>query len=74
MICPGFVASRITDRNQFAMPFFMPAERAARIIERGLARNRGRITFPWQMVIVARLLANLPMWAVDWTARRAPRK
>lgn len=74
VICPGFVASRITDRNTFAMPFFMPADRAARIIERGLARNRGRITFPWQMVIVARVLANLPMWAVDWTARRAPRK
>jgi short-subunit dehydrogenase len=74
VICPGFVASRITARNDFAMPFFMPADRAARIIARGLARNRGRITFPWQMVIVARLLVNLPMWAIDWVARRAPRK
>ncbi len=74
VICPGFVASRITARNRFAMPFFMQADRAARIIAGGLARNRGRITFPWQMVIVARILANLPMWAVDWSARRAPRK
>lgn len=45
-ICPGFVASRITARNRFPMPFFMPADRAARIIAAGLARNRGRITFP----------------------------
>jgi hypothetical protein len=52
----------------------MQADRAARIIAHGLSRNRGRITFPWQMVIVARIFANLPMWAVDWTARRAPRK
>ena len=74
VICPGFVASRITERNAFAMPFFMQADRAARIIARGLARNRGRIVFPWQMAIVARLMASLPMWAVDWAARRAPRK
>ncbi len=74
VICPGFVASRITARNDFPMPFFMPADRAARIIAGGLARNKGRITFPWQMVIAARLLVNLPMWAIDWVARRAPRK
>ncbi|MEN3973754.1 SDR family NAD(P)-dependent oxidoreductase [Emcibacter sp. SYSU 3D8] len=74
VICPGFVVSRITAQNTFSMPFLMPADRAARIIARGLARNRGRITFPWQMVIAARVLANLPMWALDWTARRAPRK
>ncbi len=74
VICPGFVASRITARNSFPMPFFMQADRAARIIARGLARNRGRITFPWQMVLAARLLVNLPMWAVDGIARRAPRK
>jgi short-subunit dehydrogenase len=74
VICPGFVVSRITDRNDFPMPFLMQADRAARIIARGLARNKGRITFPWPMVIAARLLVNLPMWAIDWAARRAPRK
>jgi short-subunit dehydrogenase len=73
-VCPGFVASRITARNRFPMPFLMPADRAARIIAAGLARNKGRITFPWQMVVAGRLLVNLPMWAVDWLARRAPRK
>jgi short-subunit dehydrogenase len=74
VICPGFVDSRMTAANDFPMPFFMTAERAARIIASGLARNRGRITFPWQMVIAARVLANLPMWALDLAARRAPRK
>jgi short-subunit dehydrogenase len=74
VICPGFVESRITARNDFSMPFFMEAPRAARIIARGLARNRGRITFPWQMVIAGRILVNLPMGMIDWLARRAPRK
>jgi hypothetical protein len=33
----------MTERNDFPMPFLMEADRAARIIRRGLARNRGRI-------------------------------
>jgi NAD(P)-dependent dehydrogenase (short-subunit alcohol dehydrogenase family) len=44
--CPGFVTTRLTARNKFPMPFVMPAERAAAIIARGLARDHGRIAFP----------------------------
>lgn len=49
VICPGFVVSRITDRNDFPMPLLMTADRAARIIRRGLARNKARIAFPCTM-------------------------
>lgn len=48
-IHPGFVATPLTARNRFPMPFVMPAERAARIIADGLDRRRADITFPWQM-------------------------
>ena len=60
VICPGFVRSRITDRNTCPMPFFMEADKAARIIARGLARNKGLITFPWQMRLIMWLAASLP--------------
>ena len=60
VICPGFVRSRITDRNTCPMPFFMEADKAARIIARGLAKNKGLITFPWQMRFAAWLAASLP--------------
>jgi short-subunit dehydrogenase len=74
VLCPGFVESRMTARNPFPMPFLMDAGRAARIIVRGLARNRARIAFPWQTYLVIRLLQLLPATLSDRLLRRAPSK
>lgn len=74
VICPGFVQSRMTDENDFTMPFLMNADRAARIIRRGLARNRGRIAFPWHMYSAAWLVQALPTWTTDWAMRGLPNK
>jgi short-subunit dehydrogenase len=60
VICPGFVESRMTAVNRFPMPFLMDAPKAAAIIARGLAANRGRISFPWPMTAMTWLLAVLP--------------
>ena len=65
VICPGYVSSALTNRNSSKMPFLISAEKAAAIIARGLARNKPRITFPWQMVLIARLAINLPGFLVD---------
>lgn len=46
VICPGFVKSRITDKNKFPMPFLMSANKAANIIKRGLQKNKPLIAFP----------------------------
>ena len=74
VICPGFVDTRMTQVNQFPMPFLMTAERAARIIVRGLARNRGRIAFPWPMYALSWLLAAQPPALTDLVLRLAPPK
>jgi NADP-dependent 3-hydroxy acid dehydrogenase YdfG len=74
VICPGFVRSRITAANRFKMPFLMDADRAARIIQRGLAANRGRIAFPWPMAASVWLLAALPARLSDALLGRLPRK
>ncbi|NQX87462.1 MAG: SDR family NAD(P)-dependent oxidoreductase [Halioglobus sp.] len=65
VICPGYVASALTDRNTSPMPFLISAETAARIIAKGLARDKALITFPWQMVLLSRLVINLPGIIVD---------
>ena len=74
VICPGFIASPMTAINDFPMPFLMPADRAARIIRRGLARNRARIAFPWPMAALAWLNAALPPALMDPLINRLPRK
>lgn len=72
VICPGFIKTPMTDVNPFPMPFIMTAERAARIIQKGLAHNRARIAFPWAMYALVRLAAALPL---DWLpVSRLPKK
>jgi short-subunit dehydrogenase len=74
VICPGFVKSRITDRNRFPMPFLMDANRAASIIRRGLERNRGRIAFPLPTYLMAWIVAMLPAARADALLAHTPAK
>lgn len=74
VILPGFVKSRITDANGFTMPFLLSAPRAARIIQRGLRRNVGRIAFPWPMALAGWLLAVLPDALIGMLGRKLPKK
>ena len=74
VVCPGFFDSRMTATNRYPMPFIMPAERAAGIVKRGLARDKARIAFPWPMYFLAWLLGALPPAWTDPLLARAPRK
>jgi short-subunit dehydrogenase len=74
VICPGFVKSRITDRNRFPMPFLMDANRAASIIRRGLERNWGRIAFPLPTYLMAWIVAMLPSALADALLAHTPAK
>ena len=43
----------------------IPAERAARIIVKGIVARRREINFPWPMVTVLRLIRAMPNWLYD---------
>ncbi|MCB2155449.1 SDR family NAD(P)-dependent oxidoreductase [bacterium] len=60
IVMPGFVKSPLTDRNDFAMPFLMETSDAARIIADGIAKRRSEIKFPWQFILMMKLMAHLP--------------
>ncbi len=74
VICPGFVVSRMTDKNTFKMPFLMTTEKAVKIITKGLANNKSRIAFPWQTYGFIRFLSWLPISFVQWITKSAPKK
>ncbi|MGD9639232.1 MAG: SDR family NAD(P)-dependent oxidoreductase [Alphaproteobacteria bacterium] len=74
VVCPGFIKSRITDANNFTMPFLMDAEKAASIIGKGLENNKSCIAFPWQMVFPTWLLSILPQAFSDKIVALMPAK
>ncbi|MDV7340619.1 SDR family NAD(P)-dependent oxidoreductase [Terasakiella sp. A23] len=74
VICPGFVESRITAQNKFKMPFLMKGKKAAKIIKKGLAKNKAIITFPWPMALAIRLFALLPLGLVELLSKVMPSK
>jgi short-subunit dehydrogenase len=74
VVCPGFVTTAMTARNDFRMPFLMSAEAAAVRIRDGLARGGSRIAFPWPMHAAAWFLAALPPVLSDRLLTRLPRK
>jgi short-subunit dehydrogenase len=60
VICPGFVNSRMTDVNDFPMPFKIGADKAAQIIARGIERDKGRIAFPFIPALLCWFLGAAP--------------
>ncbi len=71
VICPGYIRTPLTKNNTFSMPFLMDADRAARIIRRGLARNAARIAFPFPMYALVWFMAALPAFISDRLTRIA---
>jgi NAD(P)-dependent dehydrogenase (short-subunit alcohol dehydrogenase family) len=60
VIHPGFVKTPLTDRNEFAMPFLMEAEEAARRIVDGLERGAFEIAFPRRLAFLLKIARCLP--------------
>jgi short-subunit dehydrogenase len=57
---PGFVRTPMTETNRYPMPFLMSAEKAARIIVKGIKKGKKTIEFPLPTVLGAKLLRAMP--------------
>jgi short-subunit dehydrogenase len=57
---PGFVATEMTAKNRFRMPFLMQSPKAARIIADGIERGRRVIEFPRRMSLLMRITRLIP--------------
>lgn len=74
VVCPGFVRSRITDKNTCPMPFFWEAEKAAEVIFERVEKNVGLVAFPWQMRLATWLGSILPNRLSDFVYSKLPYK
>ena len=59
-VSPGFVKTPMTDVNTFPMPFIITAEKAAKIIVKGIEKERVDIVFPTPMAISMKLARLVP--------------
>lgn len=65
VVCPGFVATRMSASVPGRPPFLWSAERAAARIVAGLGRGKREISFPWQLAALTRFAAGLPAPLID---------
>jgi NAD(P)-dependent dehydrogenase (short-subunit alcohol dehydrogenase family) len=73
LVLPGFVATPLTDRNDFAMPMIITPQQASAYIRQGLAKGRAEIAFPPLFAALLRLTALLPQALQRWLAKRMVR-
>jgi short-subunit dehydrogenase len=57
---PGFIRTRLTDKNDFKMPFLMEPDAAARAMLKHMEGDRFAVDFPWLFSTVFRLSRLLP--------------
>jgi short-subunit dehydrogenase len=70
VVNPGFVATRLTDRNDFAMPALLTPEQAAAELVEGFTTGRFEIHFPKRFTRVMKLIAHLPYrWCLPLVRR-----
>ncbi len=73
-ICPGYVATAMTAKNPYWMPFLLPVDKSATLIAAAIARGRRFYVLPWQMALLGRLFRCLPRTLYDAVFARAKRK
>ena len=66
LVCPGFVKTPLTERNDFPMPMLISVQQASRAIIKGIAAREKEIHFPKRFTLPLKLLSFLPrsLWAI----------
>jgi len=71
VICPGFVRTPLTDRNEFEMPYLMELDDAVERVWDGLNRDEFEIAFPRRLAWQLKMMQKLPNAAYFRLIRKA---
>jgi len=69
LINPGFVKTRLTDKNDFEMPMMISADQAAMYIDKGLNSKKFEVHFPKKFSLILKLFNLLPTKLYNKIAR-----
>jgi NAD(P)-dependent dehydrogenase (short-subunit alcohol dehydrogenase family) len=70
VVNPGFVATPMTAKNDFPMPFLMTPKDAARRTIEGLAAGKFEVAYPTRFVIILKIARLLPYSLYFWLIKR----
>ncbi|MDG1934929.1 MAG: SDR family NAD(P)-dependent oxidoreductase [Paracoccaceae bacterium] len=62
MVNPGYIRTRLTDKNTGSMPFIMEPDEAAEIMFKHMRSDKFSISFPTLFALFFRFLPLLPNW------------
>jgi short-subunit dehydrogenase len=74
VLCPGFVRTPMTERNEFPMPQLLPASEAVRRMIAAIERGEREYAFPMPFAAMVRSLRFLPAALFDRLNRLALRR
>jgi len=66
VICPGFVETELTAKNDFSMPAMITVEKSTEYILNGIAKNKQEIHFPKRFSLTLKFIASLPNPILSW--------
>ena len=70
LINPGFVKTRLTEKNSFSMPFMVTPAEAAIAIMKGLRAGKYEIHFPGRLTWPMKMIAALPSSLYFWLSKK----
>lgn len=73
-LLPGYIATPLTARNPYSMPFLMPADEFAKRAFAAISAGSSYCVIPWQMGVMAKFLRLLPNAVYDRLMARRGRK
>lgn len=69
VISPGFIKTPMADKHRGPKPFEIPADKAAKIMARAIAKGQGRLILPWPWAFLLWWNKQLPARISDWFER-----
>lgn len=75
LVNPGFVATPLTNKNDFPMPMIVSSEYASLKIRQGISNRQAEIHFPVKFTLLLKVIALFPMSIqraiIQWITRKA---